>query len=193
MCKSRAGQCYTALEVRGEDTHLTHGCLDSLPEHHRALCQKLADPASSTAIHADGDVAVAGYERASPGKPTHSERSQHPVSASTPRSPREPDRRSSRNSDSSGGSSSSSNLSAGMHHHHQQELLQQQPQQQRQGQVQDPSAPTLLCCTEHMCNYREDTDITMNLMPKLNSTYQRGKTRRSSMQLSQIKLHLSER
>ncbi|RUS81391.1 hypothetical protein EGW08_010829, partial [Elysia chlorotica] len=103
MCKSQAGQCYTALEVRGEDTHLTHGCLDSLPSHHRALCQRVADPAGPSAGATASRLAGDG--------------------------------------DPQGG---------------------------------DSSAPTLLCCTEHMCNYREDTDIGVNLMPKHNSTYRRG-------------------
>ncbi|BFY97477.1 hypothetical protein BsWGS_00517 [Bradybaena similaris] len=34
--------------------------------------------------------------------------------------------------------------------------------------------PFLLCCTEHMCNYREDIDISIILTPKYNGTFQRG-------------------
>ncbi|GFR79405.1 BMP and activin membrane-bound inhibitor [Elysia marginata] len=151
MCKSRAGQCFTALEVRGEVTHLTHGCLDSVPEQRRALCQKLVDSTSSSAAQPGGSAANVAHEKAS------SNLEKSPSSETDVKS-------------SSDGSSSSHSLSAGVHHH--QPHLQQQQQLQH---VQNPSAPMLLCCTEHMCNYREDADITVNLMPMLNSTNQRGK------------------
>lgn len=48
MCKSLAGQCYTAVEVRGEVTHQTHGCLDNLPEEHQASCKVGVDVVSAT-------------------------------------------------------------------------------------------------------------------------------------------------
>ncbi|CAL1530972.1 unnamed protein product [Lymnaea stagnalis] len=48
MCKSIAGQCYTAVEVRGEVTHQTHGCLDNLPEEHQASCKVGVDVISAT-------------------------------------------------------------------------------------------------------------------------------------------------
>ncbi|KAL8602896.1 hypothetical protein ACOMHN_026856 [Nucella lapillus] len=38
MCKSPAGTCYTALQLQGDSTRTTHGCLDSVPSHHRSLC-----------------------------------------------------------------------------------------------------------------------------------------------------------
>ena len=42
MCKSPAGQCYTAVEVQGETTRATHGCLDSVPVEQRGLCGRQA-------------------------------------------------------------------------------------------------------------------------------------------------------
>uniref|UniRef100_A0A2C9KL45 BMP and activin membrane-bound inhibitor homolog n=1 Tax=Biomphalaria glabrata TaxID=6526 RepID=A0A2C9KL45_BIOGL len=48
MCKSTIGQCYTAVEVRGETTHQTHGCLDSLPEEYYASCRLSLDVISAT-------------------------------------------------------------------------------------------------------------------------------------------------
>ncbi|PVD30468.1 hypothetical protein C0Q70_09734 [Pomacea canaliculata] len=38
MCKSAAGQCFTAVEVQGDKTRATHGCLDSVPLEHRGMC-----------------------------------------------------------------------------------------------------------------------------------------------------------
>ena len=38
--------------------------------------------------------------------------------------------------------------------------------------------PLLLCCDEHMCNYREDLDVSIILTPKFNGTFQRGKNLR---------------
>ncbi|XP_059179064.1 BMP and activin membrane-bound inhibitor homolog [Physella acuta] len=48
MCKSSAGQCYTAVEVRGEVTHQTHGCLDHLPEEQQASCRESVDVISAS-------------------------------------------------------------------------------------------------------------------------------------------------
>ena len=42
MCKSPAGQCYTAVEVQGEATRATHGCLDTVPVEQRGLCGRQA-------------------------------------------------------------------------------------------------------------------------------------------------------
>lgn len=177
MCKSRAGQCFTALEARGEVTHLTHGCLDSLPEERRALCQKLMDPASSppaTPTHTDGGPtanAQHSQEKVSSEKAPSAEQSfQKGVDVSRSSSLGEAPNDSGGKSSKTEVGSSSSSLSAGVHHHH------HQPQMQHH--AQNPSAPVLLCCTEHMCNYREDADITVNLMPKFNSTYQRGRLSR---------------
>ncbi|XP_005111345.1 uncharacterized protein LOC101862761 [Aplysia californica] len=49
ICKSAAGRCFTAVEVRGETTHQTHGCLDSLPEPQRASCRPVMDVVSASA------------------------------------------------------------------------------------------------------------------------------------------------
>ncbi|GFO37912.1 Bmp and activin membrane-bound inhibitor homolog [Plakobranchus ocellatus] len=166
MCKSQAGQCFTALEVRGEVTHLTHGCLDSLSEHHQALCE-LTYPDSAASPARQGS---------SPEREISAKRSSDPQPLAQASSPSETEGRGSGSSDSDNpdddsnrSSSSGSNLSAGVHHHQQ---LQQQQQQQQQ---QHPPTPILLCCTEHMCNYREDADVTVNLLSKLNSSYYRGK------------------
>jgi len=103
MCKSTAGRCFTSVEVRGEVTRQTHGCLDSLPAPHRAHCRQLADVVQ-TSVQA---------EQRPPGG-DHAPRDHAP---SRP-------------------------------------------------------ASLLLCCGEHMCNYREDLDVSIILT--LNSSLHRG-------------------
>ncbi|XP_076439386.1 uncharacterized protein LOC143278422 [Babylonia areolata] len=38
MCKSPAGRCYTLVELTGDSTRATHGCLDNVPLLHRGRC-----------------------------------------------------------------------------------------------------------------------------------------------------------
>nr|KAG5692279.1 hypothetical protein BaRGS_007187 [Batillaria attramentaria] len=63
MCKSAAGQCYTAVEVHGEKTRATHGCLDSVPLENRGLCGRDADRGGDAGGRGQGSQGDRGRER----------------------------------------------------------------------------------------------------------------------------------
>ena len=48
MCKSQARQCYTAVEVHGDKTRATHGCLESLPTPQHGLCSGVVNHKESS-------------------------------------------------------------------------------------------------------------------------------------------------